>query len=117
MFSKAENKNLFENKFKYLAILVIIIFNFKNINRVSSELKQEGIFKFDDFPFYTILDTKFIFEKSLPGLTIYKTNGHCWGTPTPCTGSLKSKINVKKNMDIIFFINNYNFLLECFIQN
>ena len=102
MFSKAENKNLFENKFKYLAILVIIIFNFKNINRVSSELKQEGIFKFDDFPFYTILDTKFIFEKSLPGLTIYKTNGHCWGTPTPCTGSLKSKINVKKKYGYYF---------------
>ncbi|MBD1153416.1 hypothetical protein IDG80_02110 [Pelagibacterales bacterium SAG-MED24] len=102
MFSKAENKNLFGNKFKYLAILVIIIFNFKNINRVSSELKQEGIFKFDDFPFYTILDTKFIFEKSLPGLTIYKTNGHCWGTPTPCTGSLKSKINVKKKYGYYF---------------
>ena len=102
MFSKAANKNLFENKFKYLAILVIIIFNFKNINRVSSEFKQEGIYKFDDFPFYTILDTKFISEKSLSGLTIYKTNGHCWGTPSPCTGSLKSKINAKKKNGYYF---------------
>ena len=85
-----------------MAILVIIIFNFKNINRVSSEFKQEGIYKFDDFPFYTILDTKFISEKSLSGLTIYKTNGHCWGTPSPCTGSLKSKINAKKKNGYYF---------------
>ena len=35
-------------------------------------------------------------------LTIYKTNGHCWGTPTPCTGSLKSKINVKKKNGYYF---------------
>jgi len=102
MISKFENKNLFKNRFKYLVILIIIIFNFKNINRINSEFKREDLYKYDDFPFYTILDTKFISEKPVSGLTIYKTNGHCWGTPSPCTGSLKSKIKIQKKNGYYF---------------
>ena len=36
------------------------------------------------------------------GLTIYRTKGHCWNTPTPCFGSLSSEINVRKKYGYYF---------------
>jgi hypothetical protein len=102
LYSKVENKNFFEKKFKYLVLLIIIIFNFKNISRIDKEFERVDLYKFENFPFFAIQEKKFISEKSSLGLTIYKTNGHCWGTPSPCTGSLNNKIDVKKKNGYYF---------------
>jgi hypothetical protein len=102
MYQKIENTGFFKKKFKYLIILIIVIFNFKNISRIDKELERADLYKFDNFPFFAIPEKKFISEKSSSGLTIYRTKGHCWNTPTPCIGNLSSKINVKKRNGYYF---------------
>ena len=101
MFQCVKNRNNLRDKFKYFVIFIIIIFNLKNITRIDNEFKRTDLYKFDNFPFFAIPEKKFIFEKTSSGLTIYKTIGHCWNTPTPCIGS-HSKINVKKNNGYYF---------------
>ena len=101
MFQCVKNRNNFRDKFKYFVIFIIIIFNLKNITRIDNEFKRTDLYKFDNFPFFAIPEKKFIYEKTSSGLTIYKTIGHCWNTPTPCIGS-HSKINVKKNNGYYF---------------
>ena len=105
LFQKVVNKKTFKKNFKYLVLLIVVIFNFKNINRINKELQRTDLYKFDDFPYYAIPEKKFVSEKTSSGLTFFRTSGHCWNTPTPCTGSLKSKIGVKK-------MNGYYFLLK-----
>jgi len=101
MIQCVKNRNNFRDKFKFFVIFIIIIFNLKNIIRIDNEFKRTDLYKFDNFPFFAIPEKKFIFEKTSSGLTIYKTIGHCWNTPTPCIGS-HSKINVKKNNGYYF---------------
>ena len=105
IFQKMKNQNFFEKRFKYLVLLIIIIFNSKNINRINKEFNRTDLYKFDNFPFFALPQKKFISEKKPSGLTINKINGHCWNTPSPCTQGLTSKINVKK-------INGYYFLYK-----
>ena len=102
IFYKIDNKNFFEKKFKFFALLIIIIFNVKNIDRINKEFSRVDLYKFDNFPFFTIIDKKFVSEKNSSGLTIHKTNGHCWNIPTPCTGSLNAKFNIKKKNGYYF---------------
>ncbi len=104
-FQKIENKNFFNKKFNYLIILIIILFNLKNINRIDNEFKREDLYKFNNFPFYAIPEKNFISEKFQSGLTIFRTKGHCWNTPTPCFGNLSGEIFVKK-------INGYYFIYK-----
>ena len=74
------NKNM-----TFLIILVVIIFNIKNFNRISNEFKRNDIFKFSNFPFFAIKNAEFTKTKFDSGLTVYtQSNGHCWGTPSPC---------------------------------
>ena len=51
LFQKFENKTFFEKKFKFLVIIVIIIFNFKNSLRINDEFQRTDNYKFDNFPF------------------------------------------------------------------
>jgi len=74
------NKNM-----SFLIILIVIIFNIKNFNRINNEFKRNDIFKFSNFPFFAIKNTEFTKTKFDSGLTIYtQSNGHCWGIPSPC---------------------------------
>ena len=105
LFQRAINRKNFKKNFKYLVLLIVVIFNFKNIVRINNEFQRTDLYRFNNFPHYAIPEKKFISQKSSSGLTFYRTSGHCWNTPTPCTGSLKSKIGVKK-------INGYYFLIK-----
>ncbi len=91
-----KNRDNFEKKFTFFVILIIIIFNFKNINRIQKELKRNDLYKYTNFPFYSIPEKEFFKESFPSGLIIYRTKGHCWNTPTPCIGNLSSKIFVNK---------------------
>ena len=102
IFQKVQNKTLYMKNFKYLILLVFIVFNFKNFNRINKEFKRTDYYKFDNFPFYSIPDKEFIAEKFPSGLTIYKTKGHCWNVPSPCKGNLKNDIEVKINKGYYF---------------
>ena len=85
--------------------MIIIIFNFKNINRIQKEFNRSDLYKYDNFPFFAIPEKKFVFNKYPSGLTIYSTKGHCWNTPSPCSEGAVNKIKVKKN-------NRYYFLYK-----
>ena len=102
IFQKLKNKYFFEKKLKYIVLLIIILFNFKNINRIEKEFERTDLYKFDNFPFFAIPEKEFITEVSPSGLIVYRTNGHCWNIPTPCIGNLTGKINVKKNYGYYF---------------
>ena len=94
--SKNNTKFIAEPKNEEAAFFKQVIFNFKNIVRINNEFQRTDLYRFNNFPYYAIPEKKFISQKSSSGLTFYRTSGHCWNTPTPCTGSLKSKIGVKK---------------------
>lgn len=103
IFQKMKNKSLFDKKLKYLLIFVMLIFNLKNVDRISTEFQRTDLYKFDNFPFFAIPEKEFISEKTSSGLTFYRTNGHCWNTPSPCVGHLSGKLEVKKNKSYYFF--------------
>ncbi len=107
IFFKFDNKNFFKNKFKFIVVITVIIFNFKNIDRIDKELNRLDLYKFNNFPYFTIFEKKFIYEKYSSGLVIYKTNSHCWDTPTPCVANLNSKFKVEKKNGYYFISNNY----------
>lgn len=97
----ADSKN-FNYKLKLLLVLTIIIFNIKNISRINSELNRADLYKFDDFPFFAIKEKKYDSEKFDSGLVLFRTDGHCWGTPSPCVAH-KGKLNLKKINGYYFF--------------
>jgi hypothetical protein len=49
------NLNIYFNKKKFfhLLILGLLVLNFKNINRISSEIERNDLYKFKNFPFYS----------------------------------------------------------------
>ena len=79
-----EKKN-FNKNMSFLIILIVIIFNTKNFNRINNEFKRNDIFKFSNFPFFAIENKEFSKTNFDSGLIIYTQNsGHCWGIPSPC---------------------------------
>lgn len=99
LFDRFESKKFFTKKFKFIVIIIIIIFNLKNIDRINNEIQRTDHYKYDNFPFFSIIEKEFVSETTSSGLIIYKTQGHCWNTPSPCVQSMeKLKLNsIKKN--------------------
>ncbi len=100
-FYSIKNTKVNINKItNFFIILIIIIFNTKNVLRLELEFNRNDQYKFDNFPFYTVIDKKyesFSFENET---YMYTTNGYCWATPTPCSNTPR-KIRVINNY--IFF--------------
>ena len=88
-----------DNKFKttkILILIIILVFNYKNIIRL-----VKGSYKFDNFPFYNVIKKNFK-TLSYEGIEyMYITDGYCWATPTPCSNT-KRKIKIINNY--IFFV-------------
>ncbi len=105
LFNKIKNRELFLTKFRYFALIVIIIFNFKNFTRIQDEFERTDIYKYDNFPFFSIPVKEFTANKYPSEFIIYSTKGHCWNTPSPCSEGAVNKIKVKKN-------NRYYFLYK-----
>ena len=99
------NKNFFEKKLKFLILLIVVIFNLKNINRINNEFQRNDIYKFNNFPFFAIEERKYFTETTPSGLIVYKTKGYCWNTPSPCTRNLEEfSFEIKKKYGF-YFIN------------
>ena len=94
ILSKFEDKKFFKRKFNLIILLVILIFNVKNFNRINDEFQRTDHYKFENFPFFAIRDKDYSFEKTKSGLIIYQTNGHCWNIPSPCVQSM-GKLGLK----------------------
>ncbi len=91
-----KDKNFFNKKFSFLIILVVIILNFKNFDRIVNEFNREDMFKYKNFPFFSIHSPKFTKKKFENNLIMYSSQGHCWSTPTPCGNTTNIKV-IKKN--------------------
>lgn len=102
LFQKFYDRDNFIQKFKFLIIFVIIIFNIKNITRIEKELTRNDFFKYTNFPYFKIKEKNYKANKFDAGLTIYSAH-HCWSTPTPC-GHVDEKIYVTKKNGY-YFIN------------
>lgn len=92
---KSSNKKTYF-KFKVIFLLVIIIFNFKNIFRINSEFKRDDFYKYTNFPFFSVQIKEFEVFKTEQGELLYKANGsihgHCWALPSPC-GNFGNNLN------------------------
>ena len=82
---------------KVLILIVIFIFNFKNITRLIN-----GPYKFDNPPFFNI-EKKDFKAISIDGYEyMFVTDGYCWATPTPCSNTIRE----------IKIIHNYTFFVR-----
>ena len=84
--SKLVERDFFNKKFKYFMIFIIIVFNFKNFDRIKNEFDRTDVYKFTNFPYYSIKTMKYKEIVYNDGLSIYSPAGHCWSTPSPCGG-------------------------------
>ncbi len=100
LFQNFENSKFFYKKFSFLIILVIILFNIKNFNRIVKEFERGDIYQYSNFPFYSIAEKKYSSKKFNSGLTIYAAH-HCWATPSPC-GHLSDELKVLKKNGYFF---------------
>jgi len=93
----------FENNKKIILtiLITILIFNFKNITRIRSELHRVDIYKYKNFPFFHIENVSYkelVISNNVKVFIV--TDTMCWATPSPC---LTGNINVKKISGYYFF--------------
>ncbi len=100
LFYKIKSKEFFEKKFKYIILLVIVIFNIKNIHRIDKEFKRSDIFKFSSFPYFSVKEKEYKKNFFNSGLVIYQAH-HCWATPSPC-GHVDDNTTVSKKNGYLF---------------
>ena len=84
--SKLVERDFFDKKFKYFVVFIIIVFNLKNFDRIKNEFDRTDVYKFTNFPYYSIKTMKYKEIVYNDGLSIYSPAGHCWSTPSPCGG-------------------------------
>ena len=103
IFNLCKPKINFSNKnyIKKISIIFLIsysIFLFKNISRISNELKlsETSHHNFSNFPFYWT-DKKSFKRIKINNHDLYLTNGKCWDTPSTCVRFTDSIKITKKN--------------------
>ena len=104
IFEKFENRKFFNKKFNFLIILVVVLFNTKNILRINNEIMREDLYKFSNFPYFAIDKKKFSKKKFDSGLIVFSAH-HCWSTPSPC-GNISENLDVVKKRGYYFIIKN-----------
>lgn len=86
-----KSKN-FKKKISFFIIFTFLILNLKNIIRINSEFKRNDIFKYTNFPYYTMVKSDTLIEKKYKNLKIYKPkNGHCWDSQSICSKEVSGK--------------------------
>ena len=104
-FFHFSNLNYFELKKKFLILfsLSILIFISKNVLRINHELNYTAVENFKSFPFFYVKKVKFD-EILINGEKIYKVDGMCWATNSPCLRNINKKIIFIKNYRV--YLNN-----------
>ena len=100
-FCKYIDKTDFTKRFKVLLILIVLVFNIKNVNRIYKEFNRTDKYTYKNFPFYAIEQKKFSKREFDNNFAIYSTVHHCWASPTPC-GAVDDKIYVDKKNGYFF---------------
>jgi hypothetical protein len=100
--AKFPEKKFFNRNFNFFIIFIVVFFNLKNIDRIVKEFDRTDVYKFSDFPYYSIKKMKYIETKYKEGLTIYSANGHCWFTNSPCGGIPEGGYKIHKKKGYYF---------------
>lgn len=98
--NKYIKKNIFK-KTKIFLIVIIFVFNFKNLNRMSEEFSREDQYKFTNFPFFKVIEKDYESFSFRDKTYLNITNGYCWATPSPCSNTV---YKIKLINNYIFFI-------------
>ena len=110
IFSQFALKNHAVKNFKVLLILVFVVFNIKNFSRIKNEFNRDDLYKFSNFPYYTIKKIEYTSQASPSGLTVYSPKSianewnYCWDIPAPCVMSADQTI-LSEFKNGYFFIN------------
>ncbi len=72
----------------------------KNILRLESEFTRGDQYKFESFPFYTVVVKEYKSFSSKNIVYMTTTSGYCWATPTPCSNTPR-KVKIINNY--VFF--------------
>jgi hypothetical protein len=98
-----------QKKLKILITITFLIFNVKNLIRITDEFKRDDFYKFTNFPFYMSETEKFQKYYTSSGHLLYKPEGtvgeYCWSLPTPC-GYVGKHIESKQFFNYIFYYKN-----------
>lgn len=93
-FNIADNKFFFF--YKCIVILVLIIFNFKNLTRINSEFSRVDRYQYNNFPFFYVEKVNFKTQIIDNNISInIPENNNCWAVPFPCIEEYNN-IAVKK---------------------
>ena len=91
--------------FKFLIIISLSVFLIKNVIRINSEFNRNDMYKFTNFPFFSVPDN-LTFKKNYVDdvVTVYMAiDNNCWYSPSPCPYS--PSLRAKKKFGFIIFYN------------
>ncbi len=89
-------------KFSIFFIILIVIFNLRNIDRINKEfsLKEYEHHNFKNFPFFWAHSPNYITLKN-KFIDLNLVSGRCWATPSVCIH--EDNLEIKKNKGFIIF--------------
>jgi len=86
-------------KFTILFSIAVLIFISKNILRIHKEFNYSAVDYFKSFPIYFTDKVDYQIE-FIDNEKIYKVDGMCWATPSPCFRNINKRIERKYNYRI-----------------
>lgn len=89
-YSKVFSKDI-RKKFLIIFSLSIFIFVSKNLLRINKEFNYGAVNNFKSFPFFYVSDVKFN-KIQIDNEEVYKVEGMCWATPSPCLRNINKRI-------------------------
>ena len=88
---KKSNFSSLKKKAIILFVLASTVFVSKNSTRIYKEFNYQPVENFKSFPFYYVKNVEY--EKNfIDGEIVFKVDGMCWATPSPCVRNLNLKI-------------------------
>jgi hypothetical protein len=94
-YSNFQFNNIRKN-FLIIFSLSIFIFVSKNLLRINKEFHYSAVDNFKSFPLFYVKDVEFDRIK-INDEEVYKVEGMCWATPSPCLRNINKKIIKIKN--------------------
>ena len=81
------SRNDYNKIYLIIIVLVFLVYNFKNVTRIYSEINRIDKYRYSNFPFFYVenVDYKKIVKNN--DIIVYEPiNNNCWATPAPCAG-------------------------------
>ncbi len=101
-YSNLQFNNIRKN-FLIIFSLSVFIFVSKNLLRINKEFHYSAVDNFESFPLFYVKDVEFDKIK-INDEEVYKVEGMCWATPSPCLRNINKKIIKIKNYRV--YLNN-----------